>query len=65
MIINEERLILTIPEVGKILGVSRTTAYILANTGQIPVIRLGKKLIVPKSALEKMLAEAGTKSNQE
>jgi excisionase family DNA binding protein len=51
-----ERLTMTIEEAAEALGISRATAYLLANTGQIPVIRLGeRRLVVPRAALLKML----------
>jgi len=37
------------------LGVSRNFAYELVKTKQLPVIRFGKRLLIPKLALEKML----------
>ena len=43
----------------RVLGIGRQTAYELARQGKIPVLRLGKRLVVPKVALERMLAEAG------
>ncbi len=56
MVANEERLVLTVPQVARMLGVSRATGYMLARTNQLPVIRLGKRLLVPKAALEKVLS---------
>jgi excisionase family DNA binding protein len=53
-----ERLTLTIPEAAKVLGISRGTAYALINQGVIPALRLGRRLIVPRDALLRMLAEA-------
>ena len=44
----------------KVLGIGRTAAYEAARTGQIPVIKIGKRLLVPKTALDRMLDEAGT-----
>jgi excisionase family DNA binding protein len=53
-----ERLTMTVEECGEALGVSRGTAYLLARTGAIPVIRLGKRrLVVPKLALAKLLEQ--------
>lgn len=57
MVKREERAVLTIEEAGKLLNVSRPTAYNLAKNGSIPVLKLGRKLMVPKAALEKMLVE--------
>ncbi len=57
-----ERLTMTVKEAGDALGISRATAYMLANTGQIPTIRLGeRRLVVPRAALMKMLESAEVK----
>ena len=57
---KKEKLTMTVEEAGEALGISRATAYLLANTGRIPVIRLGeRRLVVPKAALLKMLESAG------
>lgn len=57
---DDDRLTLTIPEVARLLGISRNLAYDLANQGKIPVLRLSqRRLVVPRDALQRMLAEAG------
>ena len=54
-----ERLVMTVEEAGDALGISRATAYMLANTGGLPAIRIGKRrLVVPRKALDEMLASA-------
>jgi excisionase family DNA binding protein len=50
-----ERRTISVEEAGRILGVSRGAAYAYARDGSIPTIRLGKRLLVPKAAIEKML----------
>jgi excisionase family DNA binding protein len=51
-----EKLTLTVKEAGELLGISRATAYMLASTGQLPIIRLGeRRIVVPRAALMKML----------
>jgi excisionase family DNA binding protein len=57
---NEDRLCFSIPETARMLGISRGLAYELAHSGQIPVLRLGKRLLVPKIALERMLGQTET-----
>lgn len=47
---------MSVPEAGRHLGLCRNSAYLAARNGEIPVVRLGRKLRVPVSALEKMLA---------
>ena len=46
---------LTVPEAAKLLGISRGSAYEAAKTGELPVVRIGKRLLVPIKALERML----------
>jgi excisionase family DNA binding protein len=41
---------------GAVPGLSRASAYGLARSGEIPTIRMGRRLLVPKAALEKLLA---------
>jgi len=50
-----ERLTLTVGETAHLLGISRGLAYELARSGQLPVVRMGRRLLVPKIALERML----------
>lgn len=45
-----------LPEVATRLGISRSTIYRLAEKGTIPTIRLGRRLLVPRAALEELLA---------
>jgi excisionase family DNA binding protein len=50
---------LSIEEAGmEVLGLSRDAAYKAAKTGDLPTIRVGRRLLVPKAALEKLLASA-------
>ena len=50
-----ERLTLTVEEAASLLGISRNLAYELVSNGQIPSIRLGRRVLVPRKALYKML----------
>ena len=53
----EKRLCITVPEAAAMLGLSRNFAYELVKRGQLPVIRFGKRILIPKIALEKMLGK--------
>ena len=46
---------MTVEEAGRLLGISRNSAYEAARRGELPAIRIGKRLIVPRAALEKLL----------
>ena len=57
-----ERLALSVEEAGALLGISRDLAYDLVARGELPSVRLGRRLVVPRRALEAALgrlAEAG------
>ena len=56
-----ERVTLDVDEVAKLLGLSRNAAYAAAAAGQIPSIRLGRRIVIPRLAFERMLAQAGQK----
>lgn len=56
-----ERLCLSVPEAAALLGISRNLAYEMAKQGQLPVVKFGRRLLVPKVALEKMLSEYSPK----
>lgn len=48
---TDERLVYTVSEAGELLGISRAFAYELVARGELPVIRLGRRCLVPKVAL--------------
>jgi excisionase family DNA binding protein len=48
-------LTLTVEEAGQLLGISRGAAYRAAACGQIPTIRLGRRLLVPTARLHQLL----------
>jgi hypothetical protein len=50
---------LSVPAAGKkYFGLSRASSYAAAARGQLPTIRIGRKLCVPVIALERMLDQA-------
>jgi excisionase family DNA binding protein len=50
-----ERMTYTIEEAGRLLGVGRNQAYEGARRGDFPTIKIGKRRLVPKAALDRML----------
>ena len=52
-----ERLTLTVTETAKILGIGRQLAYDKVKTGEIPALKVGRRLLVPKRALERLLED--------
>jgi excisionase family DNA binding protein len=63
MTMDDERLTLSVPEVALRLGLSRNGAYEAVAAGQIPAIRIGRRVLVPRVALERML-EAASKPSE-
>jgi excisionase family DNA binding protein len=48
--------VLTVEQVAEILSVGRGTAYEAVRAGQIPCVRVGRCIRIPRHALEQMLA---------
>jgi excisionase family DNA binding protein len=49
------RLTLTVEEVAATLGISRAFAYEAVRRGEIPSIRIGRRVLVPRAALERLI----------
>jgi len=60
MRMDEAKAVYSVPEVGRLLGISKNLAYELARQGQIPTIRAGRRLLCPKAAIDRWLREAGS-----
>ena len=50
--------VVSVPNAAVILGIGRNHAYELCRTGVLPHIRLGRRIVVPAAALDRLLAEA-------
>jgi excisionase family DNA binding protein len=51
-----ERLTLSVEEAAKLLGISRNSAYEAVRLGQLPVLKFGRRLLIPRAALDALLA---------
>jgi excisionase family DNA binding protein len=58
---DDQRLVYEVPEAGAMLGLTRNASYDAAKRGDIPTIRFGKLLRVPKAAFHKLLDGAPVK----
>lgn len=52
---NTEVATMSVEEAGRILGIGRGSAYRAARKGEIPTIRLGRRLLVPIPGLRALL----------
>jgi excisionase family DNA binding protein len=50
-----DRWTVTVEEAAQMLGVSRSSAYECVRRGELRALRLGRRLVVPRSALEELL----------
>lgn len=46
---------ISVEQAGKVLGISRRSAYRAAGTGELPTIRVGRRLLVPTARLMQLL----------
>lgn len=55
---TNEKLVLRVPEAGELLGISRAQAYLMVKRGVLPIIRLGRRIVIPTAALNRLLENA-------
>ena len=55
----ENRLVFTVEEAAQLLGISRSFAYEAVQRGDIPSMRIGRRVLVPKAALKRLLETVG------
>jgi excisionase family DNA binding protein len=58
---DDECLVYKVPQAGALIGLNRNASYDAARRGEIPTIRIGKLLRVPKAAFHEMLRGASAK----
>jgi excisionase family DNA binding protein len=60
---TSERLTMTVEEAAAALGISRAFAYESVHRGDIPSIRIGRRILVPRAALQRLVDDTtGTAS---
>ena len=62
---TDEAQYLAVPKVAKILGISRVHAYALIEKGEIPAIRLGSAIRIPRTWLDALAKQAATPKSQQ
>jgi len=53
-----QRATYTVEEAARLLGIGRNQAYEAAKRGEIPAIRAGKRVLVPKAPFHRLLGVA-------
>ncbi|ELK43456.1 helix-turn-helix domain-containing protein [Brevibacillus agri] len=54
-----ERTLLTMPEVAKILGISKERSYAIARDGLLPTVRIGRQIRVDQEQLNSWIQNGG------
>ena len=52
-----DKLTYTVTEAAELLGIGWSAAYEAARSGEIPTIRIGKRILVPLPALKRLLEQ--------
>jgi excisionase family DNA binding protein len=52
-----EGLTYTVEKAASLLGIGRNKGYEAAKSGELPTIKFGKRILVPRLALERMLSK--------
>jgi excisionase family DNA binding protein len=52
---SEEKLTLSVDEAARLLGISPGLAYGLVHRGELAAIRLGRRILVPRHAVEALV----------
>ena len=59
---HEESLLLNVRDGARLLQVSKSRVYELVNSRQIPSVRFGKRILIPRAQLAKFIDEAAKDS---
>ena len=52
---DKDKLTLSVEAAAEALGLGRAAAYLAAARGELPTVRIGRRLLVPKAALHELL----------
>lgn len=52
---DEVSMTMTVSEAARVLGISRSSAYECVRRGELRAVRLGRRLVVPRSAVTELL----------
>ena len=55
----DERLVISVKECQEKMCLSKNSVYEAVRSGILPAIRVGRRILIPKAALERMLNECG------
>ena len=63
MVLGKERLTFTVVEAAALLGIGRNSAYEAIKAGILPSVQIGRRILIPRAALERFLLKVGQPEN--
>ena len=51
----ETPLLISVPEAARLLGVGTTFGWTMVRRGEIPTVKLGRRVLVPRAAVEQLV----------
>ncbi len=51
---TDRPLLVSVPEAAHLLGIGLTYGWTMVRSGQLPTVRLGRRILVPRAALEQL-----------
>ena len=52
---KDEAMTLSVEHTARLIGISRTTAYRMVQSGELPAVRVGRRVLILKKPLMEML----------
>ena len=59
-----ERRTYTVTEAATVLGISRTSAYERVRAGELPALRLGRRIVITRAVVDAMLGDSADRSDE-
>lgn len=63
--LSDTPLLVAVPDAARLLGIGTTLAWDLVRAGDIPSVKLGRRVLVPRAALEYLAHSHLSRSSQE
>lgn len=51
---DQQPLLLSVRQAARLMGVGTTLCWELVNSGQLPSVRLGRRVLIPRAAVERL-----------
>ena len=61
---TDDRMLLTVPEAAVMLRIGRNLAYELVARGELPAVRLGRAIRIPRDVLHDWVRESAARSGE-